>query len=42
MQLERQIAHWLKALAALAGDPGSVPSTCQHLGEVHMVAHNHL
>ena len=33
--LTGEMAQWLKALAALPGDPGSVPST-------YMAAHNHL
>jgi hypothetical protein len=31
----REMVQWLRALVALAEDPGSVPS-------VHMVAYNHL
>ena len=31
----REMVQWLRALVALAEDPGSVPST-------HMVAYNHL
>ena len=31
----REIAHWLRGMAALPEDPGSIPIT-------HMAAHNHL
>jgi hypothetical protein len=33
--IENVIAQWLRALAALAEDPGSTPS-------IHMVGYNHL